>query len=424
MEPKHVRGINSPDESQKGIIGPFFKSAEKSLYEHEACVAKHTDPRQMPSILKEKFGDRPVIETDFSSFEAHHKGRCARIVRHCYHHVLRSVKIPAVHRMLDNIFEIQNQMSTKHFDAYIDQRLMSGVMCTSSANGILDMCVMAFLYYKARQADYKDMEEAANSIFHNFPGVIEGDDGMCFDVGQDPELAARLGFKLKLSRHKSFNEASFCGNKCPANSNTLIKDPRAVVAKLTFLESKYQCLKTTKQLALVRAKALSYYYQYKDVPIVGPLCNAILTRTKDICIDPSSTELSYMDRKRIEWAMKSRVNDRHFWHQKPEITPETRLYVHEMYGISCAEQEYLEDTMLADPAFIDVRMTDHVKPLMVTHGMLYCKAEDETFIRPQPMYPTLWEMHHDETDAKPLRSRASRLRKRLKSSHENACWAP
>lgn len=277
---KAPRAINSLSDISKTIVGPLCKAIDTATFKSRFFV-KGSNPKTWPERLEELFGGVPVLGTDFTAFESHHTGVFARIVKHWMMHMVRRLPNAKLAKdMIHLLCDMRNVCKFKHITCEVDQRLMSGAMWTSSANGVLNLIINAFLAVKA--VGTKTLEEQVRWAVEDFKGVFEGDDGLSVDYGQCPKLIESLGLVLVLERQPDYGEAGFCGIVCPRFNPQVAKDPQGVLENFFWLAPRYASWSRNKQLGLLRAKAMSYKYTFGDCPIIGALCDWALYRTRSV----------------------------------------------------------------------------------------------------------------------------------------------
>lgn len=338
-EMKQMRAINSPSDLSKAILGPLIYSSDKQTFRTKYFV-KGSDPRTWPAKLRAAFGGRPVVETDFSSFESHHRGCFARVVRHWLHHMTGSVATRLQVFLIDELVNGINRSVFKHITASIPECLMSGAMWTSSANGVLNLCIMGYLAARTR-VPRGEVEDLVQWFVTSFNGFVEGDDGICEDVGVQDDLIEKLGVDLAFDRHDNFCQANFCGITCPFEDGAIITNPINVLRKFFLIPPQYMRSRRGVIHGLIRAKALSYITLYRDCPIIGELAHRVLFLTR--CVVPKFDLLN-------PHSISSIVGDDPI--TKPNVQISTRILMSEKFGISVERQLSIEKEIRSSgPAF-------------------------------------------------------------------------
>lgn len=358
--PKQPRAINSPSDLSKTFLGPLIQMFDKTLFKLPWFV-KGTNPREWPRRLKDLFRDDPVIETDFSSFEAHHTGDYAHIVHFAIMHYLRDICDNATKRLISKLILGTHVIEFKYINVRVKQRLMSGALWTSSANGLLNLILMSYMILQSAHPGV----HPSKLIDHmdEVRGVVEGDDGLFYDPGVDQRLFGQLGLRLEFERHTHFSQSSFCGIICDPDSLTVVTDPIKVLGKITLIDRRYVTAKESTKTCLVRAKALSYMVNYSSCPIIGPLCHRIceLTRSYKVTYRHSERDAYHADLLKI--ALEEKV-----WMHKATVPMSSRLLVEKHFKIPIQTQLdwearigcFTDKLMLDLSGFYDLRKMDYV----------------------------------------------------------------
>lgn len=226
--------------------------------------------------------------------------------------------------------------------------------------------------------------EALSEKLGDFKGLFEGDDGICEYTPIDPALMLRLGIKLKIERAPSFEEAGFCTIYCDPGSLTTYRDPKRTLLKFFALPPKFRNSKRSKVLAYLRAKAMSYKYLFPDAPVVGPLMDWVLRRTKSIDCRGAVEDLDYWQKYIHQFidmdALKTSA--------RPSIA--SRSNVERIFSVDLVHQMCIEDVLMRSNA--DVLELDLTPFLNEDYTRL---ASEFLFHRrspgrpPVPVYPPL-----------------------------------
>jgi hypothetical protein len=297
---------------------------------------KGTDPKTWPTRLEETFGGSRVINTDFTSFECHHRGVYAELVYFWMMHMTRRVFITRGHRrLLAKIILGRNANRFSRLSASLDQTLMSGLPWTSSANGFLNLTINAYLVVKSRHPTLTvdELVEKADG----FKGVFEGDDGLYEFEDISPALIAALGVKLDLDVYSDYSRAGFCSIQVVRGQNSLCVDYRKVLGNFFELPRKYIGCSDVKAISLLRARALSYSHIAHDSPVVGALAYRMCELTKGLDISGVTGVLDDRKKEFVEKALRSRD-----YMSKPNVTDSMRLAYMDAFGVTPVEQLQLE----------------------------------------------------------------------------------
>jgi len=381
--PKWARGIYSPHDITKAFIGPIIHKIDKATFRtpqrNYRYFVKETKPTDWPKMLKDFFGDLPVMGSDFTAFESHHHDVFSEVISYWIEHVggsaISEIELELVKRMILGT----NYIEFKTVTAQLKQRLMSGSMWTSSANGMLNLTIMAFIATELLHHDVPD-DELHKYVDDSFVGFVEGDDGICLRRGSSEQVAkivSKLGIVLKFDgleegKFKTYNEMSFCGVITP-DSETLpdgtkrepriVTDPIKVLRNFFVLDAKYAGSKKM-QMAIIRAKAMSYKFLYGDCPIVGALAWKTLQITRSYSIDPAR---DYINK---EYRCYAHDLERELWTVKPVVSLESRLMIENMFGVSVDQQLDIERAIYSSTGqIIEVDLGDFSSPIDEIHNL-------------------------------------------------------
>jgi len=385
-EPKRARAINSPSDESKCILGRIFKAVDKKTFSARFFV-KGTNPREWPQKLMNSLGELPVTETDFTAFESHHRGVFTKVVYYWYLHMIRNLtNVRPIKDLVARLMLGRNIIQFKHINVQIDERLMSGALWTSSANGVLNLIIMAYLASGTR--GFEDPLARVRWAVQDFQGFVEGDDGLCRDYGIRQSQIDDLGLVLKMEPHKNFTEANFCGIVCDSNEMKVIKDPLPALAKIFLLPPKYQDASDTRLKGLLRARALSYLCNFSHTPVLASACHWILRRTSGFCV---SSSLAVLGEYHADWALIAERELKEARWKHSEIGDSTREIAYQRFGIPIHEQLRIErefDACNVDRCPID--LSEYCPDIVFSHGerFLYYKG-DEPQMRTQRLDPVV-----------------------------------
>lgn len=361
---KLCRSINSYSDESKAVLGPLFHSIDKKTFRTKYFV-KGIDPLARPEMLKKTFGARPVMGTDFSSFEAHHSGVFAEVTRHWAMHMVRGLNLPRhLNMMISRMFLGRNVCNMGDVVGEVDQRLMSGALWTSSANGVLNLCILSYLNTRAMYPNIT-IAEAVSKHDECFQGYVEGDDGICLDRFIPDDLIRRLGIVLKFDHFINYGEASFCGIVCDDVVGVNLSDPMKFMSKFFVMPPKYATARVAVQNAYLRAKALSYKYALNDCPIIGVVCHEVCRLTKNADPRRANADVDSYRVELLEKAIEAKI-----WRREPNVRAESRLLMERVYGITVSEQMRIEsafrDAREGKP--IEVELAHLLAPLHLEHA--------------------------------------------------------
>jgi len=386
-ELKFARAINSICDEYKVLLGPLMGAIEELLFADTPTnpyFVKHSNPKTWPKRMRELFKLTRVAETDFSSFEAHHKEHFSEIFYYLMLHLTRNISDMKPYKVLmARLIKGRNIISFHNMRVEIDQRLMSGALWTSSANGIMNLLTLMYLQVRSR-TDLTDPDQMVKWVHSNFRGLVEGDDGiMSAPVDLDQKVISDLGLKLKLDYHNDFSEAKFCGITCDPAQLTVLKNPIAVMRRFFLLPKRYRLSRPSIQMGLLRARALSYLYTFHDCPIVGPMAYEVcrLTRSYKEVMDPAVT--SY----HCPLNFKKDLD----LHRMPIITDESRNIVSVKYNVPLDAQLRIERAFsqhVTGPLALD--LTEFVDDFTMNHALNFVTKSPDVWAQPPtPFVPKI-----------------------------------
>jgi len=353
-EYKWPRAINSFSDLTKVIWGPLCHAIDHSTFEtingnSERWFMKFTNPKTWSAELESMFGEGRVMTTDFSSFEAHHRGVFSRVIYFWMMHMARPcLPTNAMKRSFAQAILGTHVCKGMGVTATLNERLMSGAMWTSSSNGMLNLLITSYLV-KRSENPLMDACELAALAHKNFKMKAEGDDGITLVDRVDESLIQRLGISLDFKYHQSYRTAKFCSILCAEGTSAIIKDPLKTLRSYFVIPNSVP--NENRARHYLRAKSLSFKYCFNDSPIVGWLAHRVcyLTRDCDVSSAKASCELTSWQKMHLESAIADKI-----WLREPDPTPAMYELVEEVFGIPVAHQLEIEH---------DIKMWDGLKPL-------------------------------------------------------------
>nr|WRQ65642.1 RNA-dependent RNA polymerase [Tolivirales sp.] len=361
-KPKMPRGINSYSDLSKTIFGPIFQAIDKKTFQQRWFV-KGMDVSERPELLDQEFGNKPVIETDFTSFESHHRGAFSKVIWFWMMHMMRGLNLPAyLRRMLAVAVKGDNRTKFSCVTAEVPQTLMSGALWTSSSNGVLNLMIMSYLWSR----DKADEPVAqADLAYTSFRGFIEGDDGITEAFPVDEEIITKLGIDVKLEVKRNYGCASFCGIVCPLGSRKILYNPKKFIRNFFWLPTAFAQAKGKAQDGYIRAKALSYLYNFSGCPVVAPICYEVCKRTSGY----NFTENLSHHFDSYKWAeIQKVIKNPSFAKEEPTITWASRDHMANIFGITPLQQIQIENCFRAG-SFVD--LSDWMMPFDDAHRRMH-----------------------------------------------------
>jgi len=363
--PKALRSINF-EELTRAICGPPIASIEKKTIKNRSFpwFQKGCNPRDLPIDLREMLGMLNVLETDFSSMEAHMRGIFAELFSWFVDYMLENAQIPvAVLSLIRRMILGTNVCSFKNVHVELPQTLMSGVVWTSLGNTILNFAILSYLRVRCLYAT-ESPERQAQRIYE-FRGRFEGDDGICVDFGhkqERQEIIRKLGIIMDPKEHGNFSEAKFCGVICDAQALKVCTDPHKVLKEMYYFDREYINAKSSTLHHLLRAKALSYKYLFNDCPIVGPLCHKICDMTRGLDIRSRLNDQEWGPMRYARSGMEEEM-----WKKAPCIQESSRLVVEKRFKIPIARQLQIEREIQDSQDRIVLHVSDLFENLEFEH---------------------------------------------------------
>lgn len=371
---KHARGINARHDVFKCAVGPYFKLIEEQLYNHPAFI-KHIPVPDRPEYIRNLLhvlGGR-YVATDYTAYESHFT---AEMMESCefllYDYMTKN--LPGhddfMHLCRD-VIAGSNVCQYKMFDVKLEATRMSGEMNTSLGNGFSNLMAFLFLCH----------EKHSECV-----GVVEGDDGLFRVIGEIPtaEDFEKLGFTIKIELHSALEEASFCGIIFDLDDCVNVANPAQALLNFGWAGMRHVPCKSIRHMELLRAKSLSFLYQYPGCPIIQSLAQYGLRVTKHV-------DLSRFLEKTRAYDMHKRAILQAAWEERftlvgKPVPKNTRDLVERKFGVTIGDQ-------LAIEAYLDSLTT--LQPLYHwTFDFIMSKASVEYFhqyvLSQKEDYPDLW----------------------------------
>lgn len=275
-KPGIPRAINAYNDHSKMYLGWLVSSIEKRLFALDHFV-KGRPVAQIGEMLQRKFGDVPVVTTDYTAFECHHRAEYAEIFVEFVQHMTSAMDVPEHVAMITDLVRAVNIIDYGDVQCEIPQRLMSGALWTSLQNTYMNLVFAGTL--TQLKLEELGSKLTAPQILDAFPMVFEGDDGMMVDIGQDLSIGEAGGLILKAERHASITTAGFCCQYVVPGHADIVCNPEKVLRKLYAIDGLYEKARESAKRSVLRAKALSYLSMYPRGPVVAAACHHVLRRT-------------------------------------------------------------------------------------------------------------------------------------------------
>lgn len=386
---KHPRLILSRMDFLKTVLGNYAHAMDERIFSLPWFV-KHTNPREWPERVDALFGHERVMQTDFTSMEAHHRGVFAKVINFLFMHLLRGTTVcpNSVKRLISRIVLGMNHLDLRTHKADIPQRLMSGEMWTSSANGMLNLLLMSFMVMKTKFPNLS-ASELARLVEKFFKGLFEGDDGLTSSTGVDKTLIDKLGLKLKFEYFDHYSQASFCGIVCDPLERKVVSDPFKTMRNFFELPQKYVNARKSVKFALLRARAMSMAYTHHDSPVLGELAHWMCAKTKGLDVSRVTTEIEHHKRHIVELARKEKS-----WDKPPCVSMSSRIIVEKVFKMPVAMQLYVEKRIRESVDTIDIDIDEALLRIDIIHAATHLIPAGS----PLPPLSYLSHLHQETLD--------------------------
>jgi hypothetical protein len=265
---KAPRLICSRSDQFKVMTAPIFSAIDNAVFSNPQFIKKIPIANR-PDYIREYIGESAqYFESDYTAFESLFRlAFLEKIEAHYIEHLVQN--LPDGQEFVD-LYK-RAICSTNHISApgcYVEilGRRMSGEMNTSSGNGMMNLCILAYL---SRNEDLRC--------------VVEGDDGLgATNAVLTEQKFADIGIRCKLEHHDHLFDASFCGMTFAPGETAILTDPVDVLHKFGYIPARYKDARWSKKLALLKCKAMSYVVQYHGCPIIFAFCRRILELTRSV----------------------------------------------------------------------------------------------------------------------------------------------
>jgi hypothetical protein len=420
MTTKHMRTINAYTDETKILYGPFFSCLEKMFFSlDENPIArffvKKIPVLERPARMMECFGDGPVNVGDFTSFECHHRGEMAAVVSRALTKMAGDFFDPtlksmfALHTLAHNV----SLFKGTGLKTQIRETLMSGAVWTSLANCLLSFFIVSYLRLRELYPDVKATE--LRHRLHTLKLYCEGDDTISAGREYDPTIIKSLGIKLKSQVFESCCESEFCGILQSKDSKHIITDPVKAMCNFYTLPVAKDGMRKSKVGGLMRAKAMSFYYQYAGCPVIGKLAYHTLKQTQGLTCDSSALNFRQLEVYQeaeisgpfYSYLCEPDIQTRVLFEQKFKWSVEMQILAEKQ--IMSGEKVHLPDHLFGDYVDWSARYVDRDKAREVTQW-LDCALPDPRImigkgvfsvrkflqVRPQTALEAAWCLRTDK----------------------------
>jgi len=348
---KYPRTINSRSDAAKVLVGPIFWQISDAVMHHKykgyTPFIKYVSIAERPEYIWKHLRPtaRKLFAGDYTAFEALFQRAQMQIEIDLYKYM--TANLPENIRnlfwgYLDNVLAGSNSCFFRQFSTKVDATRMSGEMCTSLGNGWFNLMVLRFLLESLGHTDVQIFVEGDDSIAAYTPTGTPIED----------KHFRELGLEMKISEPDSISQASFCGIVFHPEDMINVTDPREVLASFGWVSSRYANSTDNRLKALLRAKSLSYLYQYPGCPIIQELAlyGLRVTAGFDLRWVLNRAHMSQWERKQVEDAALHFGSGYAKIHDNIRDVPDaTRQLVEELYGVTSEQQKQIEDYLRSLP---------------------------------------------------------------------------
>lgn len=324
---KAARGINSRTDEFKVRVGPIFKLIEKSLFDMPFFI-KHTPVDERAEQIKRELYQHAsnIIGTDYTSFESLFTAELMNICEfQLYRYMSQNLEDTEWINIVTKVLSGMNFCDFRDkFTIGVPATRMSGEMCTSLGNSFTNLMAMEFI--------------ASEIGMSSLRSRIEGDDGIFTFYGPIPSAKdfADLGLIIKIEEYDELTEGSFCGIIADKDDMINVTNPINVILDFGWTSKDYFRSKNKKKLELLKAKSLSYAYQYPGCPIISSLAKYGLRVSADAHFNLNAMN-NYQ--QEVFHAMHSKFSNKV---PSKDVGFNTRLLVERRFGVSVEDQIFIE----------------------------------------------------------------------------------
>lgn len=361
---KYPRTINSRSDLAKVLLGPLFWRISDEVMHHKfngyTPFIKYVSIAERPDYIWKNLRPtaRKLFAGDYTAFEALFQKAQMQIEIDLYKYMTQNIPEDLRDNFwtyLDEVLSGKNKCFFRHFGTSVDATRMSGEMCTSLGNGWFNLMVLRFLL--------EDLGHTDVQIF------VEGDDSIAAYSNTGAPITSEhfteLGLVMKVTEPESISTASFCGIVFSPEDMINVTDPREVLASFGWCSARYARSRDARLLALLRAKSLSFLYQYPGCPIIQELAlyGLRMTAGYDMRWVLNHAQMSQWEKEQVVDAVKFFGGGYSKVHQAIRPVPSaTRELVEELFGVSSIQQikieAYLRGLQCVTPLEVDI---DHSK---------------------------------------------------------------
>lgn len=260
--------------------GPFSKFQVKGL---------------TPDEMAEKisgFCETDHAVTDYASFESSIDKYIMEIEAHALILMAQLAGFTVLERELRKFLNKPRRLRTRHGLFQIWTRC-SGDFWTSFGNGIVNVCVQAFVkWVSLGRSDFDALDFDWEKFVDEFCMLAEGDDGLMPQSLLNPQLVNELGFDFSTSQLGVMpGDTDFLGSRWAGGKRYL--NVAKVLTRMLWVKNGSK-LRRSKQLYILRCMAASVYHLSPGHPVLTAAINRIGKLTSGISAFKGAR--AYLDR--------------------------------------------------------------------------------------------------------------------------------
>lgn len=362
-EAKYPRCINARSDYFKVDVGPFFRQLEKKIFCLEQFIKKIPNKDRAKYIMDNVFEEGGMyICTDYTSYESGFRKEVMEALEYEVYHYVGNGH-PEFKEFWDKIKVLKgvNRIQYKSFQADVPATRMSGEMNTSLGNGLFNLFAFRFACFVSGSKTR---------------GVVEGDDGLNWvDKEPNEKIFEKLGMLIKYEKFNNIGDASFCGQVFDPDALQVVRDPIQTMIKMGWSTRQYLRSNQVTKLALLRSRAMSGLYENPGCPILNVWNLRILQLTDKKSVIDRVRKLEFLERDTF---IREKNEEREkFMEGKGYVNIfeepmwQTRFLVERRYGISVAEQIYIENEIREMDQMGEVDLPFISSYFTVTNKLMY-----------------------------------------------------
>ena len=278
--------------------------------------------------------------TDFSGFEKWFNS----FIKHCVDYApfaLVAACNPEASARLEHMKQGELKHQTYRHVAFdfkaISDSQRSGSHKTYSVNTFGHWLLSCFMHYittgqyptLAPQLGVKNVND-----LHSMPApsVISGDDSKTAQgIRVDETFYEKVGLNVEYEPGEFDDDLQFCKTAPVVRSDGKVANMPPLwerLAALRWLPNRLSDAKTSKLIAMTRAKCLSYLYQYPSAPILSVICDKFLMATTNVDMRVARKHLDMWTQKKLDEALRFEKEAVDALKKKPQGTIDAEAGLH------------------------------------------------------------------------------------------------